>query len=95
VVLLSHDPKFDEPATEIALRSPVPYVGAIGSRKTQEKRRARLKAAGFSDADLARLHGPVGLDLGGHQPMETALAIIAEITSVRYGAKGSSLTHGA
>jgi xanthine dehydrogenase accessory factor len=95
VVLLSHDPKFDEPATEIALRSPVPYIGTIGSRKTQEKRRARLREAGFSDADLGRLHGPVGLDLGGKQPMEIALAIIAEITAVRYGAKGASLTHGA
>ena len=65
-----------------------------GQRAVQEKRRARLKSAGFSDADLARIHGPVGLDLGGRQPMETALAIIAEITSVRYGAKGSSLTNG-
>lgn len=92
VVLLSHDPKFDEPATEIALRSPVPYIGAIGSRKTQEKRRARLRAAGFTESDLARLHGPVGLDLGGRQPMETALSIIAEITSVRYGKKGSPLS---
>lgn len=94
VVLLSHDPKFDEPATEIALRSPAPYIGAIGSRKTQDKRRARLRSAGYNDADLARLHGPVGLDLGGRQPMETALAIIAEITAVRYGGKGSPLTHG-
>ena len=92
VVLLSHDPKFDEPATEIALRSPVPYIGAIGSRKTQEKRRARLRDAGFTESDLARLHGPVGLDLGGRQPMETALSIIAEITSVRYGKKGSPLS---
>jgi len=72
----------------------VPYIGTIGSRKTQEKRRARLRDAGFSEAELERLHGPVGLDLGGKQPMETALAIIAEITAVRYGAKGSSLTHG-
>jgi xanthine dehydrogenase accessory factor len=95
VVLLSHDPKFDEPATEIALRSPVPYIGTIGSRKTQAKRLTRLRAAGFTDTDLARVYGPVGLDLGGRQPMETALAIIAEITTVRYGAKGSSLSHGA
>ena len=95
VVLLSHDPKFDEPATEVALRSPVPYIGTIGSRKTQAKRLTRLRAAGFTDTDLARIYGPVGLDLGGRQPMETALAIIAEITTVRYGAKGSSLSHGA
>jgi xanthine dehydrogenase accessory factor len=92
VVLLSHDPRFDGPATELALRSPAPYIGIIGSKKTQEARRARLKAAGFTDTDLARLHGPIGLDLGGRQPMETALAIIAEITAVRHGAQGSPLS---
>jgi xanthine dehydrogenase accessory factor len=92
VVLLSHDPKFDEPATEIALRSPAPYVGAIGSRKTQEKRRQRLREAGFTDQDLARLRGPIGLDLGGRHPMETALAILAEITAVRNGGSGAPLS---
>jgi xanthine dehydrogenase accessory factor len=92
VVLLSHDPKFDEPAMELALRSPAPYVGAIGSRKTQDKRRQRLREAGFSDADLARLRGPIGLDLGGRQPMETALAILAEITAVRHGGSGAPLS---
>jgi xanthine dehydrogenase accessory factor len=94
VCLLSHDPKFDEPAMEIALRSKAAYVGAIGSRKTQASRRARLRAAGFTDAELARLRGPIGLDLGGRQPVETALAILAEITAVRYGGSGEALTEG-
>jgi xanthine dehydrogenase accessory factor len=85
VCVLSHDPKFDEPALQIALRSPAAYVGAIGSRKTQQERRERLRQAGISDEQLARLHGPIGLDLGGRQPAETALAILAEMTAVRYG----------
>jgi xanthine dehydrogenase accessory factor len=85
VCVLSHDPKFDEPALQIALRSPAHYVGAIGSRKTQATRRERLREAGITDAQLGRLHGPIGLDLGGRQPAETALAILAEMTAVRYG----------
>ena len=92
VCVLSHDPKFDEPALEIALRSPARYIGAIGSRKTQTSRRERLRSQGFSDADLARLHGPIGLDLGGRSPAETALAILAEMTMARYGGTGRSLT---
>jgi xanthine dehydrogenase accessory factor len=85
VCLLTHDPKFDEPALELALRSPACYVGAIGSRKTQAHRRERLAAAGFSAGEIARLHGPIGLELGGRAPAEIALAILAEITAVRYG----------
>jgi len=85
VCLLTHDPKFDEPALQLALRSPACYVGAIGSRKTQKLRREQLAAAGFSEADIARLKGPIGLDLGGRTPEEIALAILAEITAVRYG----------
>ena len=91
VCILSHDPKFDEPALDLALRSPAAYVGAIGSRKTQAERRARLGADGVTDAQLDRLHGPIGLDLGGRQPAETALAILAEMTAVRYGSDGRSL----
>jgi xanthine dehydrogenase accessory factor len=87
VVVLTHDPKFDDPALLIALRSPAAYIGAIGSRKTQASRRARLRAAGLTDAELDRLHGPVGLDLGGRSPAETALAILAEMTAVRYGGR--------
>ncbi|HMV33112.1 MAG TPA: XdhC family protein [Gemmatimonadales bacterium] len=85
VCLLSHDPKFDEPALRIALRSPAPYVGAIGSKKTQAKRRERLAGEGYTAEEMARLHGPIGLDLGGRAPAETALAILAEVTAVRYG----------
>ncbi|HEX7336508.1 MAG TPA: XdhC/CoxI family protein [Gemmatimonadales bacterium] len=85
VCVLSHDPKFDEPALQIALRSPAAYVGAIGSRKTQASRRERLKESGLTESQIARLHGPIGLDLGGRQPAETALAILAEMTAVRYG----------
>jgi len=92
VCLLSHDPKFDEPAMELALRSPAVYIGAIGSNKTQASRRERLKAQGFSDQDIARVHGPIGLDLGGRSPAETALAILAEMTAVRYGRSGKTLT---
>jgi xanthine dehydrogenase accessory factor len=92
VCVLSHDPKFDEPAVDIALRSEARYVGAIGSKKTQASRRERLRAQGFSEADLARLHGPIGLNLGGRAPAEIALAILAEMTMARYGATGRSLT---
>jgi xanthine dehydrogenase accessory factor len=85
VCVLSHDPKFDEPALQAALRSPARYIGAIGSRKTQKERREWLRASGFGDEQIARVHGPIGLDLGGRQPAETALAILAEMTAVRYG----------
>jgi xanthine dehydrogenase accessory factor len=84
ICLLTHDPKFDEPALDIALRSPAVYVGAIGSRKTQQVRRERLRAAGFTEEEVARLHGPIGLDLGGRDPAEIALAILAEISAVRH-----------
>lgn len=84
VCLLTHDPKFDEPAIHLALRSPACYVGAIGSRKTQKIRREQLAAAGFAPSEIARLKGPIGLDLGGRSPEEIALAILAEITAVRY-----------
>jgi len=88
VAVLSHDVKFDEPAIVEALRRGCRYVGAVGSRKTQADRRARLLEAGVSEADLARLRGPVGLDLGGRAPAETALAIMAEIVAERYGGSG-------
>jgi xanthine/CO dehydrogenase XdhC/CoxF family maturation factor/glutamate/tyrosine decarboxylase-like PLP-dependent enzyme len=91
VAVLSHDVKFDEPAIVTALRLGCRYVGAVGSRKTQADRRARLLAAGVSEADLARLHGPIGLDLGGRAPAETALAIIAQVVAARYGADGGPL----
>lgn len=85
ICILSHDPKFDEPALDLALRSPAGYIGAIGSKATQAERRKRLLAEGFSAEEVARMHGPIGLDLGGREPGEIALAILAEITAVRYG----------
>ena len=91
VAVLSHDVKFDEPAIVEALRRGCRYVGAVGSKKTQADRHARLLEAGVSAADLARLRGPVGLDLGGRAPAETALAILAEIVAERYGGTGTPM----
>jgi xanthine dehydrogenase accessory factor len=88
VAVLTHDVKFDEPAIVEALRRGCHYVGAVGSRKTQAERRARLMAAGVSADELGRLRGPIGLDLGGRAPAETALAIIAEIVADRHGGSG-------
>jgi len=85
VAILSHDPKFDEPAIVEAFKRGARYVGAIGSRKTQADRRRRLLAAGLTEAQLDQIRGPIGLDLGGREPAETALAILAEIVSVRRG----------
>lgn len=91
VAVLSHDVKFDEPAIVEALRRGCRYVGAVGSRKTQADRRARLLEAGVSEDQLAQLRGPVGLDLGGRAPAETALAILAEIVAERYGGSGAPM----
>jgi xanthine dehydrogenase accessory factor len=91
VAVLTHDVKFDEPAIVEALRRRCRYVGAVGSRKTQSDRRARLREAGVSDEELAELHGPIGLDLGGRNPAETALAILAEIVAERYGGSGRAM----
>lgn len=88
VAVLTHDVKFDEPAIVEALRRGCRYVGAVGSRKTQGDRRERLLDAGLTPAELARLRGPVGLDLGGRAPSETALAILAEVVAQRYGGSG-------
>lgn len=85
IAILSHDPKLDEPATRGALRTNARYIGAIGSRKTHDDRRERLRREGFADAEIARVHGPIGLDLGGQTPAEIALSIIAEIVATRYG----------
>jgi xanthine dehydrogenase accessory factor len=86
VAILSHDAKFDEPAIIESLLRGCRYVGAIGSKKTQAERRERLRSEGVPADDVARLHGPIGLDLGGKAPAETALAIIAEVIAVRYQA---------
>lgn len=88
VAILSHDPKFDEPAIVDATRRGARYVGAVGSRKTQADRRERLTEAGLSPQEIARLRGPIGLDLGGRDPAETALAIMSEIIAARRGGSG-------
>ncbi len=85
VLTLTHDPKFDIPTLERALRSDVRYIGALGSRRTHEKRKQALRELGFGDDELARIHTPVGLDLGGRSPQEIALAIVAEMVATRYG----------
>lgn len=82
VVTLSHDPKIDDPALRAALTSDVFYIGALGSRRTHAKRRERLSALGFDDTQLARIHAPVGLDIGADNPEEIALAIMAEVVAV-------------
>jgi xanthine dehydrogenase accessory factor len=91
VAVLTHDVKFDEPAIIEALRRGCRYVGAVGSRKTQAERRRRLLEAGVSADRLSDLRGPIGLDLGGRQPAETALAILAEIVAERYGGSGTPM----
>ena len=89
VVILTHDPKFDLPALRSVLGKDVGYIGAIGSRKTNQNRFDALRAEGFTDEQLSRVHGPVGLDLGGRGAEETALGILAEITAVRFGGSGA------
>ena len=86
VVALTHDAKIDNPALIAALRSPARYVGALGSRKTHAQRLVALKALGLDDAQLARIHAPIGLDIGARRPEEIALAIMAEIVAVVNGA---------
>ncbi len=80
IVALTHDPKLDDPALTAALKSGCFYIGALGSKKTHAGRLARLKAAGFGDTDLARIRGPVGLDIGAKSPAEIAVSILAEMT---------------
>ena len=91
IVILTHDPKFDEPAILGAFKTPAGYIGAVGSRKTNADRRQRLLDAGATEADLARLHGPIGLNIGGKSPEEMAISILAEIIAVRNGRSGGSL----
>ncbi|MFD5909845.1 XdhC family protein [Streptomyces massasporeus] len=90
--VLTHDAKFDIPLLTEALRLPVAYIGAMGSRRTHEDRNRRLREAGVSERDLARLRSPIGLDLGARTPEETAVSIAAEIVAVRHGGTGVPLT---
>ena len=90
--VLTHDPKFDVPLLEVALRLPdVAYVGAMGSRRTHEDRLARLREAGLDEKEIARLSSPIGLDLGARTPEETAVSIAAEIIALRWGGQGGRL----
>lgn len=91
IAVLTHDPKLDDAVLTIALRSDAQYVGAMGSRRAQEKRRERLLAAGMADQDLDRLAAPIGLDIGALSAEETALSIMGEITAVRRGREGGRL----
>jgi len=90
--VLTHDPKFDVPLLEVALRLPdVAYVGAMGSRRTHEDRLVRLREAGLDEKEIARLSSPIGLDLGARTPEETAVSIAAEIIALRWGGQGGRL----
>lgn len=93
ICVLTHDPKFDVPVLEVALRLPeVAYVGAMGSRRTHEDRLSRLREAGLTDEELQQLRSPIGLDLGARTPEETAISIAAEIIAGRWGGSGEPLT---
>jgi xanthine dehydrogenase accessory factor len=93
ICVLTHDPKFDVPVLEVALRLPeVAYIGAMGSRRTHDDRLERLREAGMTDEELGRLSSPIGLDLGARTPEETAVSIAAEIVAGRWGGTGDRLT---
>jgi xanthine dehydrogenase accessory factor len=93
IAVLTHDPKLDDAALIIALRSQAAYIGAMGSRRAQESRRERLLAKGVEEAELERISAPIGLDLGALTAEETALSIMAEIVAMRYGRTGGRLAH--
>ncbi|AVH54951.1 MULTISPECIES: XdhC family protein [Streptomyces] len=92
ICVLTHDPKFDVPLLEEALRRPAAYIGAMGSRRTHDERTKRLKEAGLSERELSRLRSPVGLDLGARTPEEVAVSVAAEIIAMRWGGSGAPLT---
>lgn len=94
ICVLTHDPKFDVPVLEIALRSKARYIGAMGSRRTHENRLKRLRKIGMSESELSRLRSPIGLDIGPRTPEETAISIAAEIIADLTGGTGEPLSHG-
>jgi xanthine dehydrogenase accessory factor len=91
VCVLTHDPKFDVPLLEVALRMPLAYIGAMGSRRTNDERIAQLRDRGLTEDELARLHAPIGLDIGARTPEETAVSVAAEIVSARWSGTGAPL----
>jgi xanthine dehydrogenase accessory factor len=92
IAVLTHDPKLDDAALKIALRSSARFVGAMGSRRAQERRRERLLAAGLTEEELARLAAPLGLDLGALTAGETALSVLSEVVAARHGHEGGRLS---
>ena len=92
IAVLTHDPKFDVPVLEVALRSPAAYIGVMGSRNTHEDRLERLREAGLTDEEISRMRSPIGLDLGARTPEETAVSIAAELIQLRWGGSGQALT---
>jgi xanthine dehydrogenase accessory factor len=92
ICVLTHDPKFDVPVLEVALRTPAGYIGAMGSRRTHDDRLERLREAGLTEEELSRLRSPIGLDLGARTPEETAVSIAAELIQLRWGGTGDALT---
>jgi xanthine dehydrogenase accessory factor len=92
ICVLTHDPKFDVPLLEVALRTPAGYIGAMGSRRTHDDRLARLREVGLTEEELSRLRSPIGLDLGARTPEETAVSIAAELIQLRWGGTGQALT---
>ncbi len=95
VVVLTHDARFDEPALGPALRSTAPYIGALGSRRAQDSRRRRLLNAGYTEDEIGRIRGPLGLDIGAVTPAETAVSILAEVLAVRANREGGALSRKA
>jgi xanthine dehydrogenase accessory factor len=92
ICVLTHDPKFDVPVLVEALRTDATFIGVMGSRRTHDDRLERLRAEGVTETDLARLRSPIGLDLGGRTPEETAVSIAAEIVQHRWGGSGRPLS---
>ena len=92
ICVLTHDPKFDVPVLEVALRRPAAYIGAMGSCRTHDDRLARLRDAGLTEDEIARLRSPIGLDLGARTPEETAVSVAAELIQLRWGGSGHPLT---
>jgi xanthine dehydrogenase accessory factor len=92
VCVLTHDPKFDVPLLEVALRAPAAYIGVMGSRRTHDDRLKLLREAGLRDDELGRLRSPIGLDLGARTPEEVAVSVAAEIIALRWGGSGAPLT---